>query len=518
VSTAAGSPASRPTGHDSAPTGPIVEMRAISKRFGSTVALSNFSLALMAGEIHALVGENGAGKSTLIKTMTGVHTPDSGTVTVDGRDVTFRSTHDAQEAGIAAIYQEPMVFPDLDVAENIFISHHDRPAFIRWGSLYEEAEAVIARLGVTLDVRRPAAGLTLAEQQTVEIARAISRDVRVLIMDEPSASLSEHEVQRLFGIARALAAAGVAVLYISHRLEEIFALARTVTVMRDGEHISTRPVAEVTHERLVAEMVGRDMAGRFARAPSQAQDAVALTVRGLSRDGVFRDVSFDVRKGEIVCFSGLVGARRTDIGLALFGIAPADGGSVEVDGRPVTIASPKDAQALGIAYVSEDRRKFGIAMTESVASNITLATLERYARRLGLVDRAAELRDALAFKDRLDIKTADMTTPVGNLSGGNQQKVMLAKWLNAAPRILIVDEPTRGIDIGAKAEVHAILRDLAGQGVAIIIISSDLPEVLSLADRVVVVREGRIVGEFPGETATEEAVMRVAVGADRAAA
>ncbi len=495
----------------------VLEMRGVSKAFGTTAALSDFSLMLKAGEIHALVGENGAGKSTLIKSMTGVYQADSGTMLVNGRETVFRSTQDAQLAGVAAIYQEPMVFPDLDVAENIFINHHDRPMLINWGRLRREAEAVVERLGVSLDVQRPASSLTLAEQQTVEIARAISLDVRVLIMDEPSASLSDHEVRRLFGIVRALRDQGVAVLYISHRLEEIFQLAETVTVMRDGLRISTRPVIEVTHDQLVAEMVGRDMQGRFARRPSQATGEPMLAVVGLGRQDTFRDVSFTVEKGEIVCFSGLVGARRTDVGLALFGIAPADHGTIEVDGRVVAIDGPKIAQELGIAYVSEDRRKLGIAMAKSVTSNITLATLERYTRRLGLVDRLAETRDALSFQAKLNIKAPDLDVPVGSLSGGNQQKVMLAKWLNASPRLLIVDEPTRGIDIGAKAEVHQILRDLAASGVAIIIISSDLPEVMSLADRIVVMREGRIVGEFIGETATEEGVMRLAIGADQPA-
>jgi rhamnose transport system ATP-binding protein len=496
---------------------PVLEMRAVSKSFGSTAALRDFSLALGAAEIHAIVGENGAGKSTLIKTMTGIHPPDAGAMLLDGRETAFRSTQEAQRAGVVAIYQEPMIFPDLDVAENIFISHHDRPQLIDWRAMRREAAAVIARLGVALDPSRPASTLSLAEQQTVEIARAISLDVRVLIMDEPSASLSDHEVRRLFGVARALRDAGVAVVYISHRLEEVFALADRVTVMRDGAHISTRPIAEVTQARLVTEMVGRDMAGRFARRPSQATGEPMLTVRGLARRGVFEDVSFHVEKGEIVCLSGLVGARRTDIALALFGIAPADAGRVEIGGRAVAIDGPRTAQALGIAYVSEDRRKYGLALDKSVTSNVTLATLARYAGRLGLLDRAAERRDAAAFRAQLAIKAADLETPVGQLSGGNQQKVMLAKWLNAAPRLLIVDEPTRGIDVGAKAEVHAILHGLAGQGVAILIISSDLPEVLSLADRVIVVREGRVAGEFPGESATEEGVMRLAVGAERAA-
>ena len=488
-------------------------MRDICKSFGGTLALSGFSLALEAGRIHALVGENGAGKSTLIKTMTGIHQPDSGEIRVDGQPVTLSGTADAQRAGIAAIYQEPMVFPDLSVAENIFISHQIRPSLINWAALNAEAATMIARLGVSLDPRRAAAELTLAEQQTVEIARAISLNVRVLIMDEPSASLSDHEVQRLFGIARSLRDAGVAVLYISHRLEEIFALADTVTVMRDGKHISTRPVTDVTQAAMIAEMVGRDMAGRFAREPSKATGETLLSVSNLAKTGVFQDISFTVGRGEIVCLSGLVGARRTDVGLALFGVEPADSGTVELGRKPITLTNPAQAQSLGIAYVSEDRRKLGLALTEGVTPNITLPMLPKYTGTLGWLDRLRELADAQSFRERLNIKAANLGTKVGTLSGGNQQKVMLAKWLNTRPRLLIVDEPTRGIDVGAKAEVHQILRALAAEGVAILVISSDLPEVLSLADRILVMREGRIVGTFPGDTATGEAVMRLAVAA-----
>ena len=491
---------------------PVLEMREISKAFGNMLALDGFSIALEPGTIHALIGENGAGKSTLIKAMMGIHQPTAGTMIVEGHEVTFRNTQEAQAAGLAAIYQEPMVFPDLDVAENIFINHHTRPNFVRWRALYEEAGAVIARLGVSVDPRRPASSLTLAEQQTVEIARAISLDARVLIMDEPSASLSDHEVRRLFGIARALRDAGVAVLYISHRLEEVFEIADTVTVMRDGKHVSTRPIGEITEQGVVADMVGRDMQGQFKRLPSARTGDVLLKVEGLSRAGAFDDISFTVRKGEIVCFSGLVGAGRTDVALALFGIVPPDAGQIEIGGDSVTIASPAAALRLGIAYVSEDRRKLGIAMAETVTANITLPMLDSYSSALGIIDKGAERVDADAFRAQLDIRTTSMDVPVGTLSGGNQQKVMLAKWLNTKPRLLLVDEPTRGIDIGAKAEVHRIVRELASQGVAIVIISSDLPEVLSLADRVIVMREGRIVGEFQGEQATDESVMRLAVG------
>ncbi len=498
-------------------TAPILEMRGISKSFGQTRAIDDVSLTLAPGEIHALLGENGAGKSTLIKIMTGVHQPSAGEILVDGTPATIRGTQAAQAMGIAAIYQEPMVFPDLDVAENIFISHRDRGALMNWSRTRSDARALIARLGVSMDVSRPASGLTLAEQQTVEIARALSLDVRVLIMDEPTASLSAHEVDQLMAIARTLAAQGVAVVYISHRLEEVFRLADRVTVMRDGRHISTRPIAEVTSDALIAEMVGRDASEFFARAGGQARPEIALSARGLGRSGAFQGVTFDLHAGEILCFAGLVGARRTDVGLALFGVAPATEGEIEIAGAPATIANPHDAMARGLAYVSEDRRKLGLAMPMPIAANITLPALGRYLGALGLVRRDAERKTAERFRNRLNIRTADVEAPVSSLSGGNQQKVMLAKWLNTEPRVLILDEPTRGIDVGAKAEVHAMIHELAAQGVAIIVISSDLPEVLALGDRVLVMREGRQMGVFDAAEATQEAVIRLATGQGRAA-
>ena len=491
---------------------PILELRAVSKHFGMTAALSDLSIKLYAGESHALVGENGAGKSTLIKIMTGVHQPSSGEVVVQGEPTVIRGTNEAQALGIAAIYQEPMVFPDLDVAENIFISHHGLGPFVNWRRMYSEARQTIARLGVTLDVERSASGLTLAEQQTVEIARALSLNVKVLIMDEPTASLSVHEVERLMGIARALQAEGVAIVYISHRLEEVFKIADRVTVLRDGHHISTRPITEVTIEGMIADMVGRDVSAFFARAESHKREEVVLAVRDLSREDVFSGISFDVHAGEVLCFAGLVGARRTDVGLSLFGVVPADSGEIAIDGERVAIRTPRQAMGLGIAYVSEDRRKLGIAMSMPIVANVSLATLRRYLSRLGLIRRDQERAMTEGFRERLNIRTPSVELDVDTLSGGNQQKVMLAKWLNTEPRVLIFDEPTRGIDVGAKAEVHSIIHELAERGVAVIIISSDLPEVLSLADRVLVMREGRQMGIFDGESATQEEIIRLATG------
>jgi rhamnose transport system ATP-binding protein len=491
---------------------PVLEMHDISKRFGATQALHGVSLTLYPGEVHALVGENGAGKSTLIKVMTGIHQPDEGTIAVNGETVTLHSSADAQRHGIAAIYQEPQIFPDLNVAENIFISHQDRGLLVNWRRLYRDAEAILATLDVHLDPRTLASGLTVASQQAIEIAKAISLDVRVLIMDEPTAALSAHEVDRLFQQVRRLRDSGVAVLFISHRLNEVFAIADRITVFRDGGRISTRARTEVTDESLIREMVGREMSDFFARAEHQPGDVV-LRVSGLGKVGRFSDVSFDVRRGEVLGLAGLVGAGRTDIGLALFGIAPAEEGTIELDGQAVDVGSPRQALDHGIAYLSEDRHHLGLSLPQSVTANVTLATLRKYVSRFGLVDTGAEKAAAERFRQSLSIRVSALSQPVGQLSGGNQQKTMLAKWLNAEPTVLILDEPTRGIDVGAKADVHRIIDQLARSGLAIILISSDLPEVIAMSDRVLVMREGTPNGLFTRTEASQERVMTAAVGA-----
>ena len=488
-----------------------MEMRGVSKRFDATQALADVSLTLYPGEVHALLGENGAGKSTLIKVMTGIHTPDAGTIKSNGEEVTLKGSADAQRNGIAAIYQEPAIFPDLNVAENIFIGHQDRGALVRWRRMYRDAEVILARLDVRMDVRQAASALTVASQQAVEIAKAISLDVRVLIMDEPTAALSAHEVAQLFKQVRELAASGVAVLFISHRLDEVFEIADRVTVLRDGRWISTRPRAEVTPRLAIQDMVGRDMAEFFARTDHRPGETL-LKVAGLTREGVFEDVSFELRRGEVLGFAGLVGAGRTDVALALFGIAPAEHGTIELDGQAVAIRSPRQALGRGIAYLSEDRRKLGLSMPQSITANVTLATLRQYVTSLGLLDSAKERATADEYRRKLSIRTQSLDTPVEQLSGGNQQKTMLAKWLNTRPQVLILDEPTRGIDVGAKAEVHHMVDELARSGLAIILISSDLPEVLAMSDRVLVMREGLKVGEFDRTEATEERVVSAAMG------
>lgn len=490
---------------------PVLQMHNISKSFGATVALSNVSMSLYPGEVHALVGENGAGKSTLIKIMTGIYPPDSGEIIINGSPTRLHSSAQAQAHGIAAIYQEPLVFPDLNIAENIFISHRRRGFLVNWGKMYRDAKKVLKRLDVELDVRAQARGLPLAAQQTVEIAKAISMDVRVLIMDEPTASLSAHEVTQLFKIVRNLRAEGVAVLFISHRLEEVFEIADRITIFRDGELISSRPTNEVTREDAIRDMVGRPMGKVFQREPNEVENVVLL-VRDLSRRGKFEGISFDLRAGEVLGFAGLIGSGRTDIALSIFGIEPAHEGQIYFDGKSVNIQSPRQAIKMGIAYLPEDRRQHGLVLPMSIAANITLPIMQDYANALGIVQNEKERQTAQEYREKLSIRTPSIDLAVRKLSGGNQQKVVLSKWLNTVPRVLILDEPTRGIDVGAKEEVHRLIDQLAEQGMAILLISSDLPEVLAMSDRIVVIREGRQMGIFDHADADQEQIMGAAMG------
>ncbi len=494
---------------------PLLRLAAVTKAFGPVLAVSEVSLALRRGEVHALVGENGAGKSTIVKLLSGVHQPDAGRVELDGRPAWLGSPADAQAAGIAVIYQEPTLFPDLSVAENIFMGRQPtgRLARIDRAAMYEAASRLFARLGVHLDPRRPARGLSIADQQLVEIAKALSVEARVLVMDEPTAALSGVEVQRLFSVVRALRADGAAVLFISHRFEEIFALCQRITVLRDGRLVSTDPAEDLDEETLVRRIVGREISALFPRQDTDPGE-VALRVRGLGRLGAFHDVDFDVRRGEIVALAGLVGAGRSEVVRAVFGIDRYDEGRVRVNGEPLAPGSPAAAMTAGLALVPEDRRQQGLVMEMSVERNATLTRL-RSLTRLGLLSRRRERDAARSWAERLQVRYGGLADAVGTLSGGNQQKIVLAKWLATGPSVLIVDEPTRGIDVGTKAEVHRIMSELAGQGLAVLMVSSELPEVLGMADRVLVMHEGRIVTELPREAATEESVMRAASGVVR---
>ncbi|MEU5366499.1 sugar ABC transporter ATP-binding protein [Streptomyces sp. NPDC005925] len=499
------------TGPAPAPA-PALALRDVSKSFGAVRALRNVSLELLPGEVHALAGENGAGKSTLIKTLAGVHRPDAGQVLLDGAPVVFHGPGDARDAGVAVIHQEPTLFPDLSIAENIFMGRQPRRTLgrIDHRATHRATLALTERLGVELDPGRPARGLSIADQQIVEIAKALSFDARVLIMDEPTAALTGSEVARLFGVVRTLRDQGAAVLFVSHRIEEIFRICGRVTTLRDGARIAGEPLDGMTEDDLVRRMVGRDLAELY---PERAvtPGGVALSVRRLTREGVFTDVSFDVRRGEIVGLAGLVGAGRTEVARAVFGIDRHDAGEVTVDGRTLVGGAPSQAMAAGLALVPEDRRAQGLVMGMSVERNIGLTGL-RTTARAGLMDRGAERDRSLDWAVRLHVKYARIADAVSTLSGGNQQKVVLAKWLATRPKVLIVDEPTRGIDVGTKAEVHRLLSELAADGVAVLMISSDLPEVLGMADRVLVMHEGRLTAEIPRAEATEETVMAAATG------
>jgi rhamnose transport system ATP-binding protein len=499
-----------PAGAPLAPA-PALSLIGASKAFAGVHALEDVSLVLYPGEAHALLGENGAGKSTLVKILGGVHQPDAGRLRIAGEEVVLGGPADAGERGVAVIYQEPTLFGDLTVAENVFIGRQPLRSWRRIDTraMDREVEAIFARLGVRIDPDRIARGLSIAEQQIVEIAKALSRRAKVLIMDEPTAALSPVEAKRLFGVVETLRAEGAAVVFISHRLEEIFALCQRVTVLRDGRLVGTRKLEGVTPTQLVRAMVGRDLEAGVDVAHHPGN--VVLKVDRLTREGVFIDVSFEVRAGEVVALAGLVGSGRTEVARAVFGIDHYDAGSVQVSGRRLKRGSPSDAMRAGIGLVPEDRRQQGLVMEMSVAQNIGLASFGAL-RRAGLIFAGAEDRFGSEWAKRLQVKYGRVSSPVSVLSGGNQQKVVLAKWLARQPTLLIVDEPTRGIDVGTKAEVHRLLASLASSGVAVLMISSELPEVLTVADRILVMREGRLVATMPRAAASEEAIVAAGTG------
>ncbi|MET7705009.1 sugar ABC transporter ATP-binding protein [Micromonospora sp. NPDC005413] len=491
---------------------PLLVLDGVTKSFGAVAALRGVHLALHSGEVHALVGENGAGKSTLVKILAGAHAPDAGGMTLDGQPLRLRGPGDARAAGIAVIYQEPTLFPDLSVAENIFMGRQPLRGLRRidTAAMNRDAERLFQRLGVRIDPTRPARGLSIADQQLVEIAKAISFDARVLVMDEPTAALSGVEVERLFAVTRSLCERGAAVLFISHRFDEVFDLCHRITVLRDGAWVSSDHATDLTVDEVVRRMVGRDVSSLFPKQDAELRDTL-LEVRGLTRTGVFADVSFSVRGGEIVALAGLVGAGRSEVARAIFGVDRYDAGEVLVAGRAVRAGNPGRAIAAGMALVPEDRRQQGLVMELSVERNATLAR-RRALSRLGLLFGGAERTEAHRWTRRLQVKAARLGAPVATLSGGNQQKVVLAKWLATEPRILIIDEPTRGIDVGTKSEVHRLLSELAGEGLAILMISSELPEVLGMADRVLVMHEGRLVRELSRAEADETSIMFAATG------
>jgi rhamnose transport system ATP-binding protein len=497
---------------------PVLALREASKSYGAVRAVRGVDLALAPGEVRALVGENGAGKSSIVRLLAGVNPPDTGEVLVDGAPAQFHGPADARDAGVAVIYQEPTLFPDLSVAENVMMGRQplaglrriDRRAVLR------HVGDLLDRLGVALDPEQPVRGLSIADQQIVEIAKALSFDARVLIMDEPTAALSGTEVERLFRVVETLRDRGAAVLFISHRLEEVFAICSTVTVLRDGGVTHDGPTAELTTDDLVRKMVGRELGQLFPKVAAEIGPTV-LSVSRLTREGVFTDVSFEVRRGEIVALAGLIGAGRSEVARAIFGIDRRDAGRVEVDGVAIPNGAPVSAMRAGIGFVPEDRRQQGLVMDLSIERNIALTRLGAVSR-MGVIGAGAERKLANDWATRLQIKLHAFGDPVGFLSGGNQQKVVLAKWLATDPKVLIIDEPTRGIDVGTKAEVHRLMSELAAQGLAVLMISSELPEVLGMADRVLVMHEGRLATTLSRDEATEESVVRAATGQLEAAA
>ncbi|PZO80250.1 MAG: D-xylose ABC transporter ATP-binding protein [Mesorhizobium amorphae] len=492
---------------------PALVMRGITKTFPGVRALSDVSLSVRFGSVHAVVGENGAGKSTLMKVLSGTYQPTSGTTEIGGVEVRMRKPADAQRLGIRMVHQELNLVPDLSVAENIYLGRMPR----RWGmvdkpAMVRDARAVLDELGTSIDPRARLGDLAISQQQLVEIAKAYAANPRIIVLDEPTSSLSEHETAALFRILRRMRERGLAIVYISHRLKEVLEIADDVTILRDGAMIETRPAAGITASEMIRLMVGRDVQNIFPKTPAAIGDVV-LSVRGLSDGFSFADVSFDVRAGEILGLTGLVGAGRTEVAKAIFGLAPLSAGTVAVKGRPVSIRSPADAVRAGLAYVPEDRKLEGIVPAMSVRENISLPVL-RALSRLGRVSRRADRALAERHARDFGIVPADPERRISLLSGGNQQKAVIARWLSANPSVLILDEPTRGVDVGAKAEIHRIVGELVARGLAVVMISSELPEVLGVCDRVVVMREGTAAAPLARAELSDERIMALATGED----
>jgi len=486
----------------------VIEFHGVSKSFPGVQALADVSFSIEAGQCHALLGENGAGKSTLGKILAGIEQADAGEIRLAGRAVRFHSPREASAAGVGIVHQELVFCPNLSVAENLCL--HDLPrrgVMVDRQEMRRRATAALAQLDLSIDVDLPVQALSIAQEQLVQIAAAVSHGARVLIFDEPTSSLGQHEVQKLFQLIRRLQADGVTVIYISHRLEEIFELCQRVTVLRDGRVVATKNVAETNRDELVRLMVGRELLTATYQPHVKAGD-VRLSVQRLSSPGKFSDISFEVHAGEIVGLAGLVGAGRTEIALAIYGHDPHATGQLRLDGKPIRISSPRAAIRRGIALVPEDRKRAGLVLDLKVRENITLPLVDRFRRWLGAIDRTSEAKFAAEQRARFNIRAASVDVPVQTLSGGNQQKVVLAKAMACATGLLIVDEPTRGVDVGAKHEIHRLVRGAADQGLAVLMISSDMLELLSLADRVLVLRAGRIVANLPRADATAEAVGR----------
>jgi rhamnose transport system ATP-binding protein len=491
---------------------PALEAVGISKTFPGVKALENVELRLYPGTVTALIGENGAGKSTLVKILTGVYTPDTGTISLDGKPITVKDAESAFQLGITATHQETVLFDELTVTENIFLGHPiaGRFGLLDWKAMRARAKAILGELEVDIDPDMRLRDLAIARKHLVAIARALSIDARIVIMDEPTAALSHNEVEELYAIVAKLKREGKAILFISHKFEEIFRIADQYAVFRDGRSVGTGVVADATPAKLIALMVGRTVDQVFPKVAVPLGDTV-LSVKGLSHPTEFADVSFDLRRGEILGFYGLVGAGRSEVMQALFGVTQTSGGNITLDGQPIALRRPADAVDAGIVYVPEERQRQGAILALPVFENVTLPSLHKITRR-GFLDLAREFDVARKYATRLDLRAASLSQEVGTLSGGNQQKVVIGKWLATEPRVIILDEPTKGIDVGSKAAVHGFMCELTAQGLAVIMVSSEIPEILGMSDRVIVMREGRMAGVFDRTGLTAETLVAAATG------
>lgn len=498
----------------------FVQFRDITKTFGGVTALSGVSLSLTCGECHGLMGENGAGKSTLGKVLAGIHKPDSGELLIDGQSHTFGSPRDALAAGVAMVHQELAFCPDLSVAENLCLGRYPRRAgglLLDHALMKRRAEELLSAIGVSIDVTRPMHELSTAQEQLVQIAAAVGTNPQILVFDEPTSSLSATDADALFLLIEDLKKRGLTLIYVSHRMPELFRLCDRMSILRDGRYVGTLKKAEMTHDAVVQMMIGRSVTDYFPQHLSAASGNVVLSVKDLASPGKFQDVNFTVRAGEILGFAGLVGSGRSEIAQAIFGLDGRASGTVELDGKILHLGSVKASLAAGVGLVPEDRKRQGCVLGMPCRANISMAILDRV-RRLGiLLDRAQEKAVSTDYFQRLKVKAASLDAPVNSLSGGNQQKVVLAKWLARGGRLLIVDEPTRGVDVGAKAAIHELIDELARSGLAVILISSELPEVINLSTRILVMREGRIAGELSRTEATQDSVLRLMTGVAKAA-
>ncbi|AIM15717.1 MULTISPECIES: sugar ABC transporter ATP-binding protein [Neobacillus] len=489
-----------------------ISMQNIHKAFGMNQVLTGVNFELKDGEVHALMGENGAGKSTMMNILTGLHSCDRGTILIDGKETYFKNPKEAEQNGITFIHQELNIWPDMTVLENLFIGKELKNSFglLKIKEMRALAKKQFDRLAVSIPLDKEAGSCSVGEQQMIEIAKALMTNAKVIIMDEPTAALTEREISKLFEVIAALKADGVSIVYISHRMEEIFAICDRITVMRDGKTVDTKRIPDTNFDEVVRKMVGRELTDRFPKRQSKPGELL-LQVKGLTKKGVFKDVGFSVRSGEIVGVSGLMGAGRTEIMRAIFGLETVDSGEIWLNGKKVNIQSPDQAVKLGIGFITEDRKDEGLILDFSIKENMVLPTLRSFAPR-GIIKEKSEKDFVEMLIKRLTVKTESADIAVGKLSGGNQQKVVIAKWVGIGPKVLILDEPTRGVDVGAKREIYQLMNELTERGVAIIMVSSELPEILGMSDRILVVHEGKITGELTKDEATQEKIMKLATG------